>query len=101
MRDPIESAAETERLARANRAMERYADGDDRAFSVLCDELEPRLRRFLLSLTGSTAATDDVIQRTLLEIHRSRARFPRGAQVLPWACAIARDLIRRTLPDTK
>ena len=100
MRDPIESVAETERLARANRAMERYADGDDRAFSVLCDELEPRLRRFLLSLR-STAATDDVIHRTLLEIHRSRARFPRGAQVLPWACAIARDLIRRTLPDTK
>jgi len=101
MRDPIESVAETERLARANRAMERYADGDDRAFSVLCDELEPRLRRFLLSLR-STAATDDVIHSTLLEIHRSsRARFPRGAQVLPWACAIAHDLIRRTLPDTK
>jgi RNA polymerase sigma-70 factor (ECF subfamily) len=104
MRDPIKSDAETERLARAraNRAMERYADGDDRAFSVLYDELEPRLRRFVLGLTGSEGAANDVIQQTMLEIHASRARFVRGAPVLPWAYAIARRISSGgRLPDTK
>ena len=80
--------------ARANQAMERYADGDDGAFSDLYDELEPRLRRFLLCLTGSDAAADDAIQHTMLQIHLSRARFVRGAPVMPWAYAIARNLIR-------
>jgi len=95
--EQIESAyveAERRARARANGAMERYADGDDCAFSVLYDELEPRLRRFVLGLTGSEAAADDVIQQTMLQIHLSRARFVRGAPVTPWAYAIAHNLIR-------
>jgi RNA polymerase sigma-70 factor (ECF subfamily) len=97
---------EDERRARerANEAMERYADGEDGAFSDLYDELEPRLRRFALGLTGSEGAADDVIQQTMLQIHFSRARFVRGAPVMPWAYAIARNLIRdvgrhRTIED--
>lgn len=78
----------------ANDAMERYADGLDEAFGLLYDEIEPRLRRFALALTGSDAAADDVIQQTLLHIHLSRARFVRGAPVIPWAYAIARNFVR-------
>ena len=78
----------------ADDAMERYADGDDLAFGRLYDELEPRLRRFALALTASNAAADDVIQQTLLQIHLSRGRFARGAPVIPWAYAIARNVVR-------
>lgn len=80
--------------ARANEAMERYADGEDAAFSALYDELAPRLLRFASVLTGSESAAEDVTQQTLLQIHGSRARFVRGAPVLPWAYAIARNLVR-------
>ena len=80
--------------ASADDAMERYADGEDLAFGRLYDALEPRLRRFALALTGSDAAADDVIQQTLLQIHLSRARFVRGAPVIPWAYGIARNVIR-------
>ena len=94
---PVGSIVECSRRvsgAAANDAMERYADGDEAAFARLYDELEPRLRRFALALTGSNAAADDVIQQTLLHIHLSRARFVRGAPVIPWAYAIARNFVR-------
>ena len=84
----------SDRAAGADEAMERYADGDEAAFDDLFDALEPRLRRFALALTGSGAAADDVIQQTLLQIHLSRSRFARGAAVVPWAYAIARNFIR-------
>ena len=80
--------------ADANDAMERYADGDDAAFGIVYDALAPRLWGFALALTGSEVASDDVIQQTLLQIHLARSRYVRGAAVLPWAFAIARNLIR-------
>lgn len=80
--------------SRADQAMEQYADGDEEAFGVLYDELAPRLRRYALGLTGSEPVAADVIQQTLLQMHLSRGRFVRGAAVLPWAYAIARNLVR-------
>src|SRR5260370_42051399 len=80
--EQIESAyieADRRARARANGAMERYADGDDGAFSDLYDELEPRLRRFVLGLTCSEAVADDGIQQAILQIHLARPRFICGA----------------------
>jgi RNA polymerase sigma-70 factor (ECF subfamily) len=79
---------------RANQAMERYADGDDGAFSDLYDVLAPRLHRFALGLTGAGPAAEDVVQQTLMQLHLARDRFARGAPVLPFAYAIARNLVR-------
>ena len=53
-------AAPDER-SRADQAMERYADGDDRAFGVLYDELAPRIHRFALRETRSHSAADDTV----------------------------------------
>ena len=80
-------------LDRANAAMERYACGDDRAFSELYDALAPRLRRYLLRASGDPGWADDLLQQTMLQIHRARGRFIVGAEVLPWAFAIARRLL--------
>jgi RNA polymerase sigma-70 factor (ECF subfamily) len=78
---------------RADRAMERYACGDDAAFVELYDEVAPRLHRFALRWTRSRSAADDTVQQTLLQIHAARARFVPGAAVIPWAYAIARRLL--------
>lgn len=78
---------------RANAAMERYARGEDRAFSELYDLLAPRLRRYLLRASRNSAWADDLLQQTMLQIHRARGRFIVGAEVLPWAFAIARRLL--------
>jgi RNA polymerase sigma-70 factor (ECF subfamily) len=73
--------------------MDRYARGDDSAFSELYDLLAPRLHRYVLRQTRSEARAEDVVQQTLLRIHRARGRFLPGAAGVPWAMAIARRLL--------
>ena len=89
---PHDEARDLER-EKANAAMERYARGDDQAFSQLYDSLAPRLHRYLLRASRDPARTDDLLQQTMLRIHRARGRFIVGAEVLPWAFAIARRLL--------
>ena len=79
--------------SRADRAMERYACGDDAAFVDLYEELAPRLHRFALRWTRSRSAAEDVVQQTLLQMHAARQRFASGSAVVPWAYAIARRLL--------
>lgn len=78
---------------RANAAMERYASGDDDAFGELYDAISPRLFAFLHRRTGDRARAEDLMQQTLLQMHRARGRFHPGADVLPWMYAIARRLL--------
>jgi RNA polymerase sigma-70 factor, ECF subfamily len=89
---PLDGAGDLERQ-RANAAMERYARGEDQAFSELYDSLAPRLRRYLLRSSRDPGRADDLLQQTMLQIHRARGRFIVGAEVLPWAFAIARRLL--------
>ncbi|BDG01482.1 RNA polymerase sigma factor [Anaeromyxobacter oryzae] len=79
--------------SRADRAMERYACGEEPAFVVLYDELAPRLYRFALRWTRSRSSAEDTVQQTLFQIHAARHRFVRGSAVMPWAYAIARRLL--------
>lgn len=73
--------------------MERYSRGDDTAFEELYDGLAPRLLAYLMRQTRDHARAEDCVQQTMLQIHRARGRFMAGAQVLPWAFAIARRLL--------
>jgi RNA polymerase sigma-70 factor (ECF subfamily) len=72
--------------------MERYASGDDAAFSALYDALAPRLNSYLLRQAKDPARAEDLLQQTMLQIHTARGRFLAGADVIPWAFAIARRL---------
>jgi RNA polymerase sigma-70 factor (ECF subfamily) len=102
------SAEEKKARAKINAAMDRYADGDDRAFDVLYDALAPKLRQYLLRQTRDATRADDLLQQTLLQLHANRGRFIRGADVVPWAYAIARRVLidsirkgkRESIPST-
>ena len=77
----------------AGAAMERYAAGEDAAFGELYDLLVPRLHPYLLRRTrGDADLADDLLQQTLLHVHRARSSFIPGADVWPWVFAIARRL---------
>jgi RNA polymerase sigma-70 factor (ECF subfamily) len=76
----------------ANRAMDLYADGDDAAFGEVYDFLAPRLYGFLVRQTRQAAAAEDLLQQTMLKLHATRGSFLKGADVVPWAFAIARRL---------
>jgi RNA polymerase sigma-70 factor, ECF subfamily len=73
--------------------MQRYAAGDDSAFVLVYDALAPRLFGYLLRQTRDRARAEDLIQQTMLHMHRARERFIPGAEVAPWAFAIARRLL--------
>jgi RNA polymerase sigma-70 factor (ECF subfamily) len=77
----------------ASRAMDRYAAGDDTAFGEVYDALAPRLFAYLMRQTRSRERAEDLVQQTLLQIHRARGSFLPGSQIMPWAFAIARRLL--------
>jgi RNA polymerase sigma-70 factor (ECF subfamily) len=81
--------------------MERYARGDDAAFGELYDCLAPRLFGYLVRQARDEARAEDLVQQTLLQIHRARGRFLPGAEVMPWAFAIARRLFIDSLRRRK
>jgi len=73
--------------------MNRYAMGDDDAFSALHSVLAPELRRYLLRQTRNASRAEDLLQQTLMQIHCARDRFYIGADVFPWAFSIARRFL--------
>ena len=77
----------------ADAAMERYARGDETAFADLYDAIAPRLLAFLRRATRDPSAAEDLMQQTLLHMHRARGSFIPGAPVMPWARTIARRLV--------
>lgn len=89
----------------ASAAMDRYAAGDDTAFGEVYDALAPRLYGYLLRQTHDATRAEDLLQQTMLQIHAARGRFLLGADVVPWAFAIARRLLidsyRRRRRETK
>ena len=74
--------------------MERYAQGDDSAFDELYRLAAPRVRGFLVRLSGDMALADDLTQETFLRVHRARGAFTAGAAAVPWILAIARNALR-------
>jgi RNA polymerase sigma-70 factor, ECF subfamily len=90
-RTPAPAAEPGADLQAVDRAMHRYADGDDQAFSEVFASLAPRLRLFLRRLGCSESGADDLVQETFLRMHHARGSFARGRQVAPWAYAIARN----------
>ncbi len=88
-----EASASSDDTTLLDRAMDRYAAGDDAAFEEVYDRLAPRLFGHLLRQTRDRSRAEDVVQQTMLRIHRARGRFVPGARVIPWAFAIARRLL--------
>lgn len=79
--------------------MVAYRGGDLAAFDGLYASVAPVLRRYLLALARDAAWTDDLVQETFLQMHRSRHTYNAAYPVLPWAFAIARHVFlmgRRT-----
>jgi len=77
----------------ASEAMERYAGGDEAAFADLYDLVVPRLYGYLLRRARNVDVAEDLLQQTLLVVHRARGSYICGADVMPWVFVIARRLL--------
>ena len=80
--DPMAYEGESPERSRyvANAAMDRYAAGDATAFPELYDLLALRLHKFLLRQTRDAARAEDLLQQTMLQIHRLQGRFREGGR---------------------
>ena len=88
---PLRSARDSSNPA-ADAAMQRYARGDAAAFAELYDTLAPRLYSFAFRKTRNHDKAEDLVQQTMFQVHRARARFVPGSRVTPWVYAIAMRL---------
>ena len=92
--------AEAER-ERANlpALMARAQDGDRDAYSVLLEESARIIRAFLARRLQDDSEVEDVVQETLLTVHRVRHTYDPERPFLPWLFALTRrrlvDALRR------
>ncbi|HLT35124.1 MAG TPA: RNA polymerase sigma factor, partial [Enhygromyxa sp.] len=77
--------------------MERYLDGDERAFTQLYERLSPLVRTQVRGKISNPATAEDLVQATFMKAHGARERFatPEGASpdraVAVWYSTIARN----------
>jgi RNA polymerase sigma-70 factor (ECF subfamily) len=89
--DSVAAGSAESPLGAVDRAMARYADGDEAAFQAVFSELGPRLRLFLQRMGCAADVAEDLLQETFLRMHHARGSFARGKLVAPWAYSIARN----------
>lgn len=85
------SGAEASPANALDALMDRYARGDDAAFTELFRRGAPRVRGFLLRMCLDAGQADDLTQETFLRVHVARGRFEPGAAAIPWLLAVARN----------
>ena len=66
------------------------AEGDRRAMQVLFGRHQVKVYRFLVRMTGDTAAADDLVSEVFFEVWRKAASFEGRSQVSTWLLGIAR-----------
>jgi RNA polymerase sigma-70 factor, ECF subfamily len=79
--------------------MVRTQGADAAAYDLLLGELEVIVRRFVRRRVGDVAWVDDVVQETLVAVHRGRHSWNPARPFVPWLYAVAQsrlvDVIRR------
>jgi RNA polymerase sigma factor (sigma-70 family) len=81
------------------RLMRLTLNGDKQAYAVLLEQAGKWLARYFRQKIAPDAV-DDLVQETLLSLHRKRASYDPDRPFLPWLAAIARyrwvDRLRQT-----
>ena len=93
---PMASSGE----ASLSAAMQAAQNGDAAAYRALLRDCVPVIAAMVRAKGVRGAAVDDVVQETLLTVHRARATYDPDRPFLPWLRAIAQrraiDVLRRS-----
>ncbi|MEQ1865714.1 MAG: sigma-70 family RNA polymerase sigma factor [Micropepsaceae bacterium] len=87
--DSIEISGETP-TARWQRLMVAAQTGDQRCYVTLLQEAAKFVRVIARRYHADAGAIEDVVQETLLSVHRIRHTYEPGRPVEPWIAAIAK-----------
>jgi RNA polymerase sigma factor (sigma-70 family) len=74
--------------------MAAYVAGDVAAFRALFDRYAAVLYRVVRRRLGSDEDAREIVQQTLLHVHRARNDFRRDSRLRPWLFTIATNLVR-------
>jgi len=77
--------------------LERYRQGERRAFETLVERYHRELFNFLFHLTRDANLAEDAFQETFLQVHRSAAAFDTSRPLKPWLFTIAANKARDAL----
>lgn len=69
-----------------------YQGGSLEAFQEIYARVAPGVRRYLAHLAGGSDLSDDLLQETFLQMHRSRAAYHATYPVRPWVFGLARNV---------
>jgi len=79
--------------------MARTQRADAAAYDLLLEELQTVVRRFVRRRVGDVPWVEDVVQETLIAVHRGRHSWNPARPFVPWLYAVAHsrliDVIRR------
>jgi RNA polymerase sigma-70 factor (ECF subfamily) len=74
--------------------MQRYRQGESRAFDALFQRHAARVHGFLLRHVRDRARADDLLQMTWLNVHRARETFNENERFTAWLYTIANNVRR-------
>lgn len=71
--------------------MQRYADGDERAFALLFDRHRGPVYNFILRSCGRRDVAEELLQDVFLRVIKSAERYEASAKFTTWLYTIARN----------
>lgn len=79
------------------RLLADFLAGNEAAFTVLVERYSAELFQFVARFVGSSAAAEDVIQETFVQLYQSAKGFDPGRRLRPWLFTIAANKARDCL----
>ncbi|MDE2975501.1 MAG: sigma-70 family RNA polymerase sigma factor [Gemmatimonadota bacterium] len=82
---------------RDSEVVQRFLDGDDRAFGEIVRRYDTRLRNFVARTVGDREQAEDLVQETFVRVYRHIRRFDQTRKFSTWIYTIAGNLAKNEL----
>ncbi|MDE2784806.1 MAG: sigma-70 family RNA polymerase sigma factor [Gemmatimonadota bacterium] len=80
-----------------NQVVQRFLDGEQRAFNELVHRYDKRLQNFVYRTIGDRERAEDLIQETFVRVYRHIHRFDQTRKFSTWIYTIAGNLAKNEL----
>jgi len=77
--------------------VQRFLDGEERAFGQLVDRYDNRLLNFVYRTVGDRERAQDLVQETFVRVYRHLHRFDQSKKFSTWIYTIASNLAKNEL----
>jgi len=77
--------------------VQRFLDGEQRAFGELVDRYDTRLVNFVYRTVGDREKAQDLVQETFIRVYRHLHRFDQSKKFSTWIYTIASNLAKNEL----